>query len=132
MNPYEQYQQKMLTTMTQGEMLLKLYDETLRQIDLARQYIQTQEIAEMDKAIAKAQKIIRYLRGNLDFRYSVAGNLAKLYDFFGSELMTASVKKDVKPLDDIRPLISDLRNTFEQCDKIERGNRTSQTAGNVV
>ncbi len=132
MNPYEKYQQQMVTTMTQGEMLLKLYDETLRQIDIARNCIQTKDIAGMDKAISKAQKIIQYLRGNLDFRYSVSGNLAKLYDFFGTELMSSSIKKAVQPLDDIQPLILDLRNTFEQCDKMERSARTGRTAASVV
>ncbi len=132
MNPYEKYQQQMVTTMTQGEMLLKLYDETLRQIDLARNCIQTKDIAGMDKAISKAQKIIHYLRGNLDHRYSVSGNLSKLYDFFSGELMGASIKKEVQPLDDIQPLILDLRNTFEQCDRIERSNRTGHATANVV
>ncbi len=132
MNPYEKYQQQMLTTMTQGEMLLKLYDEALRQIDLAKHSIEINDVAGMDKAIAKAQKIIRHLRTTLDFRYSVAHNLAKLYDFFGTELMTASVKKDVKSLDDVRPLVLELRNTFAECDKIERSGRTLQTAANLV
>ncbi len=129
MNPYEKYQQQMVTTMTQGEMLLKLYDETLRQIDLAKSYIQADNVEEMNKSLSKAQKIIRHLRDNLDFRYPISHNLSQLYDFFYRELMFANIRKDCKPLNDIRPLILDLRNTYEQCDKIDRSNR-SKGAGN--
>ncbi len=132
MNPYEKYQQQMVTTMTQGEMLLKLYDETLRQIDLAKVHIQSGNLSEMDKNIAKAQRILRHLRDNLDFRYSVSRNLSQLYDFFNRELMFANIRKDCKPLDDIRPLILDLRNTYEQCDKLERSARNQAVGANFV
>ncbi len=129
MNPYEQYQKQMVTTMTQGEMLLKLYDEILRQIDFAKVSIQSGNVEEMNKTISKAQKILRHLQDNLDHRYPISNNLSQLYSFFTRELMFANIRKDSKHLDDIRPLILDLRNTYEQCDKIERSNR-NKAAGN--
>ena len=132
MNPYEKYQQNMVTTMTQGDMLLKLYDETIKQIDIARASIQANKIPEMDAAIKRAERIIRYLRSILDYRYPVSGNLAKLYDFFGTQLVMASVKKDVKHLDDIEPLIRELRDTFDQAVKIDRASRTGLAVGDMV
>ncbi len=128
MNPYKQYQQQVVTTMTQGEMLIKLYDESIKQIQFARELTKQEKYAEMDEAITKSLKIIRYLRGTLDFRYPVSNNLDKLYDFFDQQLVMASVKKDVKILDDVEPLIQELKETFTECDKIDRSNR----AGNVA
>lgn len=132
MNPYEKYQQQMVTTMTQGEMLLKLYDESLKQIEIARNAIMQKNVAVMDKALTKAGKIVSYLRETLDFRYAVSANLSKLYDFFSTQLVMASVKKDVKILDDIAPLLRELRETFDECAKIDRAERTSQGTGTVV
>ncbi len=128
----EMYQTQTVNTMTQGEMLLKLYDETLKQIDIARGAIESDDTAAMDKSLRKAQDIVNYLRTTLDLRYSVANNLRQLYDFFNSQLVMSSVKKTVKPLDDIKPLISDLRETFDQCDKINRAQRSRPTSQNVV
>lgn len=128
MNPYEKYQQQMVTTMTQGDMLLKLYDETIKQMEIARAAIAAGQISEMDKAIGKAEQIVRYLRKTLDFRYPVSNNLAKLYDFFSTQLVMANVKKDAAHLDDIQPLVAELRETFAQCAKLDRADRTS-TAG---
>lgn len=132
MNPYEKYQQQVVTTMTQGDMLIKLYDETVKQIQIARASIQSEKITEMDAALTKAVKIIRYLRSTLDFRFPISNNLSKLYDFFDNQLVMASVKKDVHILDDIEPLVYDLRSTFDQCDKMSRANRASSAVGKVV
>lgn len=132
MNPYEKYQQQVVTTMTQAEMLLKLYDETIKQIEIARAAIQEGKVPEMSRALEKAEQILRYLQSTLDFRFPVSDNLAKLYSFFNTQLVMANVKKDAKPLDDIQPLIQELRDTFAQCDKINRAERTNAAVGDVV
>lgn len=131
-NPYQKYQQQMLTTMTQGESLLMLYDGAIKQIDVAKAAIHAGRLDEMDKALTKAEKIVRYLRNILDHRYSVADGLSKLYEFFDQQMVMASVKKDAKLLDEIRPMLQELRDTFSQCDKINRVSRTSQSIGSMV
>lgn len=131
-NPYQKYQEQMVTTMTQGDMLMKLFDESLRQIELARNAIENQNIPEMDKANQKAQRIFSYLRSCLDFRFPISNNLSNFYDFFNQQLVASNVKKDVKPLDDIAPLVMELRNTFEQADKMDRSSRISGTRAGAV
>jgi len=37
-NPYQKYQQQSVMTMTPGEMLLKLYDGTITQLNAAKQF----------------------------------------------------------------------------------------------
>lgn len=132
LNPYEKYQQQMVSTMTQADMLLKLYDETVKQIDIARTAIDSKDIFVMDKAIKKAQKIIAYLISNLNHKYEVSKNLLSLYQFFDMQLVLANVKKDVKPLNDIQPLIQDLRDTYEQCARLDRSDRSGNVSGDSV
>ncbi len=130
MNPYETYRKQMVSSMTQGEMLLKLYDETLKQIDIARVSIDKGEITAMDAALKKSQRIVRHLRDTLDFRYPVSNDLSKMYDFFSRQMVEANVKKSKKPLDDIAPMIRELRDTFNECDKISRVNRIATATAN--
>lgn len=132
MNPYEKYQQQMVTTMTQGDMLLKLYDETLKQIGIAKQAMNENKIEEMAKALGKTEKIIRYLKDTLDHRFPVSANLAKLYDFFNMQIVMANVKKAAQPLNEIEPLIQELRDTFAECDKMGRTERAATAVGDVV
>lgn len=129
-NPYEQYQQQVFTTMTSGDMLNKLYDAMLQQLQNAKKAIAAADISSMDKALNKAIDINRYLRKSLDYRYPVSYSLAKLYDFFDSQMVNANVRKDAALLGEIEPLIADLKDTFDQCDKIDRANR--RTTSNVV
>ena len=132
MNPYQKYQQQVVSTMTQGDLLLKLFDETTRQIDIGRAAIADNRLQDMGKALKKANEIVMFLRSSLDQRFPVSSDLLKLYDFFSRQLVMANVKKDSKMLDEIEPLIQDLRNTFDQCDKLNRANRTNLAAGDVV
>lgn len=132
MNAYDMYRQQVVTTMTQGEMLQKLYNETLRQLDIAKGAISDQDTEAMDKSINKAEKIVQYLRSVLDHRFPVSKSLSRLYEFFNMQMVMASVKKDVKPLDDIIPLIEEMRDTFMECDKLDRTSRAGAAVGNVV
>lgn len=132
MNPYQKYQQQVVTTMTPGDMLLKLYDEAIKQIQIARIAIEQKNIPQMAAALDKSQRIIHYLKSTLDMRYDVSSNLGKLYDFFSSQIVDANVKKTVKPLDDIEPLVQELRDTFDQCDKMNRAGRSGLATENVI
>ena len=41
-------------------------------------------------------------------------NLERLYVFFLEKLGEANVKKDIKPMLEIKPLVQNLRNTWEE------------------
>ena len=107
-NPYQQYQRQSVMTMTQGEMLTKLYDEVIKQMSGA------------NNALQNAQRILFYLKSTLDFKYEISGNLDALYDFFIERIVQANLKKDAAILDEIIPMIEDLRDTFVQADRNAR------------
>ena len=70
-NPYQKYQQQSVMTMTQGEMLLKLYDETIKQLSAAEIFMGEGSIEKTNQALQKAQKIVNHLRATLDFQYEI-------------------------------------------------------------
>ncbi|MDD3148729.1 MAG: flagellar protein FliS, partial [Candidatus Riflebacteria bacterium] len=43
----------------------------------------------------------------------IACNLERLYVFFLEKLGEANVKKDIKPMLELKPLVQNLRNTWE-------------------
>lgn len=116
-NPYQAYQQQSVMTMTQGEMLLKLYDETIKQLSAAEIYMGEGSIEKTNLALQKAQKILNHLRATLDFQYDISNQLAALYDYFVRQIVSANIKKDVKLIQEILPMVSDLRDTFAQAAK---------------
>ncbi len=119
-NPYQRYQQQSVMTMTPGEMLLKLYDEVITQLTAVRQFNDEKDYGRANTALKKAQRIIRYLDQTLDPQYEISGSLSALYDYFISRLVDANLHKDNAPVDEVLPMIIDLRETFAQADRNTR------------
>lgn len=119
-NPYQQYQRQSVMTMTQGEMLTKLYDEVIKQMSGAKICLTEKDLSGVNNALQKAQRILFYLKSTLDFKYEISGNLDALYDFFIKRTVQANLKKDAAILDEIIPMIEDLRDTFVQADRNAR------------
>lgn len=116
-NPYQQYQKQSVMTMTQGEMLTKLYDEVIKQMSGAKICLTEKDLSGVNSALQKAQRVLFYLKSTLDFKYEISGNLDALYDFFIERIVQANMKKDAAILDEIIPMITELRDTFVQADR---------------
>ena len=119
-NPYQQYQRQSVMTMTQGEMLTKLYDEVIKQMSGAKICLTEKDLSGVNNALQKAQRIVFSLKSTLDFKYEISGNLDALDDFFIERTVQANLKKDAAMLDEIIPMIEDLRDTFVQADRNAR------------
>ena len=127
-NPYQKYQQQSVMTMTPGEMLLKLYDGTITQLNAAKQFHEEKDYQRSNTALQKAQKILRYLDQTLDPQYEISGSLSALYDYFLRRLVDANVHKDNAPIDEVLPMITELRETFAQADKNSRSGASGAPA----
>ena len=80
-NPYQNYKEQSILTMTSGELLLVLYDECIKSLNFAVYYIDEEnKPEECEKLIKKTQRIIHYLDGILDYKYEISMNLHMLYD----------------------------------------------------
>lgn len=64
----------------------------------------------------KATRIISHLNKTLDMQYEISKNLEQLYDFFMHKITQANIYKDAKHLEEILPMIEELRDSFAQAD----------------
>ena len=128
-NPYESYKKQSIMTMTPGDMLLTLYDEILKQGETAKVAMERKEYGDVNRALQKAQRILSHLKATLDFKYDIAKNLNALYDYFIRRLVDANMHKENGPIDEVLPMIEELRDTFAQADKNSRsgGGQAAQT-----
>ena len=120
-NAYQKYQQQSVTTMTQGEMLIKLFDDTIKQLNAFKQFNDTKDYEMANTASKKAQQIIQYLDSTLNFKYEISNNLNALYEYFIHQLVQANLHKDNAIVDEVLSMVCDLRETFIQADKNARG-----------
>ena len=116
-NPYQEYKKQAVLTMTQGEMVVKLYDECLKMLNAGIVYIQDKNIEMCNKSLKKAHEILNYMSSILNRDYEISNELSALYEYYVRQIITANTKKDIEPLKEIIPMITDLRNSFHEADK---------------
>ena len=118
-NPYSQnaaYRKTQIETASPEALILMLYDGAIRFIGQAEIAFEDKNIEQISNLLLRIQAIFTELLSALDKEKGgeIAVNLERLYVFFLEKLSDANIKKDPKPLEEIKPLIIDLRNTWEQ------------------
>ena len=130
-NPYTQntaYRKTQIETASPETLILMLYDGALRFMGQAEIAFEEKNLEQISNLLLRVQAIFAELMTALDKEKGgeIAVNLERLYVFFLEKLGEANVKKDVKPMLEIKPLVQNLRNTWEQV------MQKHQTSGQVV
>lgn len=113
-NAYSVYKKQSITTLTPMEIVVKLYDEAERQINRAIDHIGKKNYEGANNCLKKSQDIINALRSVLDMKIPISKQLDALYDFFNRQLITANVKKDTGILQELLPMLAELKDAFSQ------------------
>lgn len=101
-----------------------LYDEAVRQLNLAIEMLESKDkddkftgkIEPLGKAVMKAEEIITELMVSLDFEQGdeIAKNLFSLYSWFNRELLEANIAQDLERIKNVRSMLLELRNTWDE------------------
>ncbi len=113
-----EYQRQSINTMSKGELLVRLFDEALKNIKYASILMKEKNDAAAKACTEKCIRIFNYLCVILDRNYEISGELYKIYSFLNEEIIKASVKRDASVLDGIIPLIQELHDTWSQANKL--------------
>lgn len=114
---YRQYQQNSIMLASPQKLVLMLYDGAVRFIKTAREAMLKRDFEGSNQNLIRAQDIISELNCSLDMNYDISKNLRSLYNFINEKLIEANIKKDVAILDEVEPLLEDLRQTWYEASK---------------
>ena len=114
---YQNYKQQSINSMTSGELLLLLYDELVKRSTLASIALDKQDWPAFEAALDRCIDIVDYLDETLDRQYPISHDLARMYDYFTYELSRVKVGRNKKELDRLRPMLTDMRDTFRAAEK---------------
>ncbi len=117
MKGFQQYKAQSINTMTQGELLLLLYDELYKRLAQAELMLDQQQYPVYEASIERAVAIIEYLDATLDRQYPISKNLAQLYEYFTYELGRAKIGRRKEVLTHTKSMIGELRDAFRQAQK---------------
>jgi len=117
---YSAYKEASVKTASQGKLIIMLYDECVRQLNLALEKfgsdtkIAPKDIEKFSRNIIKAQEIITELMVSLDMESGgeIAQNLLNLYMFFNQELLEANVGTKPEKITFVRNMMGQLRDSW--------------------
>ena len=108
-------------TMTPGQMLVLVFDELIKQLSFSRLAFEKNDIQGINRSLQKSQHILNELKLSLNFEYDISNNLNDIYNYFIRAIMNANIKKDSADLEDILQMVTELRDSFSEADKLARG-----------
>ena len=121
-NALSTYKEIRINTASQGQLIIMLYSEAVRQLDLALSLLKMNDtkkdpgrIEKIGKAVMKTQEIVTELMVSLDFEQGgdIAMNLFSLYTWFNRQLMEANIDQDARRISTVRNLLDDLRGAWQ-------------------
>lgn len=116
-NPYNIYKQNAVNMASSQQLLLMLLDGAVKYTKIARMAILNKDIARAHKELVRVQDIFLELMITMDKNTNYMEDLYNLYNFIKNELVKANMKKDVKIIDEILPIIEEIRDMWYEVDK---------------
>jgi flagellar protein FliS len=100
-----------------SQLVVIIYELILDSLASAVTAFQEEKKEEAVAELKKAQGFLQEMRGSLDFRYSVSGNLASLYRYINEQLVHSMVRQKNVNLDSCERVIRGLMSSFEEVAK---------------
>lgn len=114
-NAYQAYRQTQVTTASQGELLIMLFDGAIRFAKQAREHLDKGDIEQAGARLLRTQDIVDELILSLNLDVGeIAHNLQRLYTYIYDLLVQANVKKDPQIVGDAIHMLTELRATWGQ------------------
>ena len=117
MRGFQQYKEQSINTMTQGELLLLLYDELVKRLTQAELALSKENWPVFEASVQRGIDIIDYLDQTLDKQYPISANLTQLYEYFTYELGRVKIGRRNDPLNHVKSMVNELRDAFREAQK---------------
>lgn len=124
-NAYNIYKNNSVNFASKEQLLLMLLDGTVKFSKMARQAILDKDIPKAHENLVKTQNIYYELMATLDVQNGGdwTKRIMSLYDYIVRRLTDANLKKDVKIMDEVIPLIEEIRNMWNEAYKLSKRNQ---------
>ncbi|MBL4938006.1 flagellar export chaperone FliS [Clostridium sp. YIM B02515] len=121
-NAYNVYKNNSVNYASREQLLLMLLDGAVKFSKMGRQAILDKDVKNAHENIVKTQNIFYELMVTLDVSKGGewAQQLMNVYDFIVRRLVDANLKKDIDIMNEIIPLIEDVRDTWSEAYKVSK------------
>jgi flagellar secretion chaperone FliS len=123
-NALNVYKNNSVNYASKEQLLLMLVDGAVKFAKIAKQALEDKNVIESHKNLVKVQDIFTELMISLDQNVGDwAKQIYEVYDFIKTKLFEINLKKDAKMMEELMPLIEDIRDTWYEAYEISRKSR---------
>ncbi|CAI3629750.1 MULTISPECIES: flagellar export chaperone FliS [Clostridium] len=117
-NAYNVYKNNSVNYASKDQLLLMLVDGAVKFAKIGRQAIIDKDIKKAHTNLMKTQEIFIELMVSLDMDQAEwTKDLMQIYAYIKDKLVEVNMKKDIKIMDEILPLIEEVRDLWYETDK---------------
>ena len=124
-NAFNTYKNNSVNFASKDQLLLMLVDGAAKFSKIARQAILDKDVKKAHENILKTQNIFYELMATLDV--NIGGEwsqkLMSIYDFITRRLTDANIKKSEEIMNEIIPLVEEVRDTWNEAYKLCKGSK---------
>ena len=113
-NPYAAYQTSKIQTASPAELTLMLYEGAIKFCNIAMAGIEEENFEKVNENIIKAQNIILEFLNTLNYKYEVAKDFERVYNYIYALLLEANVNKDKELLERALDNLRGMRDTWKE------------------
>jgi flagellar secretion chaperone FliS len=121
-NAYNIYKNNSVNYASKEQLLLMLVEGAVKFAKIGRQAIVDKDVKKSHENIVKAQNIYYELMTTLDVNAGGdwAKSLMSIYEFIVERLVQANMKKDTMIMNEVIPLMEEVRDTWNEAYKISK------------
>ena len=129
-NLVRKYEEQAINTMSSGELIVRLYDEVIKNLKFASKLFGQGNSKVACKCTGKCRNILNYLIAILNGKYKFSATLSRLYSYMAGQIVITEATSDTSHIDNIIPQLEELRSAWTEAEKglHEKGRPAAQNA----
>lgn len=113
------------------ELIVITYDIILNYIETAQKAYQDDNLDDVVFNLQKAKQFVNNLSSCLDFRYSIAQELMRLYIYVNNCLLKDIVKRVPQSAENVKEIINKLRDSYHKISPLDKSGRVMKNSEQV-
>ncbi|MEE9555564.1 MAG: flagellar export chaperone FliS [candidate division Zixibacteria bacterium] len=127
------YLKMKISDMNPRELIVFMYESTINLMEESKETIKNGDLQGTHTRLNRARNVFLHLLGTLNIEEGgdIAARLSSLYAYFIEKITMANTTKDPELLDEIIPLVVEIKDSWENMELDAEESKSPKTAGNI-
>ncbi len=113
------------------ELIVITYDIIINYVKAAKEAYEEERLDDVVFNLQKAKQFVNNLSSSLDFRYSIAQELMRLYIYVNNCLIKDIVKREPQSAEHINEIIGKLRESYHEISPLDKSGKVMKNSEQV-